>query len=257
MKVLSSSLIILFVILFPAATSSQSPTQQPKTGADDVVKISTTLIQVDATVLDKKGKPVKGLTADDFEIYENSKKQPITNFAFVELETDKSTEPFVTRRVPNAVAAPLGPSRLRPEQVHRTVALVVDDLGLSVPSIDVVKSSLKKFVDEQMQPGDVVAIIRTGSGAGALQQFTSDKRILYAAIDRVRWNPHGRSGINLFAVADPALAGASNVGSQMEALTGVPDIGITEDSLQHQRNAVMDLTGSKRLDNQYNQEIFS
>src|SRR6185503_6506912 len=56
-----------------------------------------------------------------------------------------------------------------------------------------------KFVDEQMQPGDLVAIIRTGAGVGALQQFTSDKRLLHAAIERVKWNSRGRSGIAAFA----------------------------------------------------------
>jgi len=40
-----------------------------------------------------------------------------------------------------------------------------------------------------MQPEDLVAIIRTGGGVGALQQFTTDKRVLYAAIEKLRWNP--------------------------------------------------------------------
>ena len=51
-----------------------------------------------------------------------------------------------------------------------------------------VKKALKKFVDEQMQPGDLVAIIRTGSGIGTLQQFTSDKQQLYAAIAQTKFN---------------------------------------------------------------------
>jgi len=41
---------------------------------------------------------------------------------------------------------------------------VVDDLGLSFESTHFVRSALKKFVDEQMQTGDLVAIIRTGGG---------------------------------------------------------------------------------------------
>jgi VWFA-related protein len=49
-----------------------------------------------------------------------------------------------------------------------------------------------------MEPGDLVAIIRTGSGMGALQQFTADKRLLYAAIDRVKFNSFGRVGISSF-----------------------------------------------------------
>ncbi len=49
-----------------------------------------------------------------------------------------------------------------------------------------------------MQEGDLVAIIRTGVGIGALQSFTSDKRQLFAAIDKIKWNSQGRVGINSF-----------------------------------------------------------
>jgi VWFA-related protein len=73
------------------------------------------------------------------------------------------------------------------------MAFVVDDLSLSFGSIFHTRKALKKFVDEQMRPGDLVAIIRTGGGVGALQQFTSDKNLLYAAIERIRWNPFGGS----------------------------------------------------------------
>ena len=74
------------------------------------------------------------------------------------------------------------------------MALVVDDLGLSFESAYYVRRALKKFLDQQMQPDDLVAIMRTGGGIGALQQFTSDKRQLYAAVEKVKWNPSGRGG---------------------------------------------------------------
>ncbi len=51
---------------------------------EDVVKISTSLIQVDVTVTDKSGKVVRDLKPEDFEIYENGVKQNITNFSFVD-----------------------------------------------------------------------------------------------------------------------------------------------------------------------------
>ena len=228
MRLRSFIFMLLLVLLFAAPIFSQTPAPSPKSRSEDVVKISTTLIQIDATVLDKEGKPVRGLTANDFEIYENNKKQQITNFSFIELEPDKSTESAVTKTdvakaSKSSIPVPPVPTRLRPEQVHRTVALVVDDLGLSVPSMDVVKSALKRFVDEQMQPGDVVAIIRTGSGAGALQQFTSDKRILYAAIDRVHWNPHGRGGISVFQAADPSDFGAGGSDNTINDITQPPN----------------------------------
>ena len=105
---------------------------------------------------------------------------------------------------------PVPPVRLRPEQVRRTFALVVDDLGLSFESMHFVRAALRKFVDEQMQTGDLVAIIRTGAGVGALQQFTSDKRLLHAAIERVKWNSRGRAGVAAFAaIEDSPLVTAS------------------------------------------------
>src|ERR1700686_1102918 len=102
MKLLSSTLGILLVLLFPIATSSQVPTQRPHRPIpparprieEEIVRIPTTLIRVGApTVLDNKDKIVTGLTADDFEIYENNKNQQITNFPLVELAPNKAAEP--------------------------------------------------------------------------------------------------------------------------------------------------------------------
>jgi VWFA-related protein len=54
-----------------------------------------------------------------------------------------------------------------------------------------------------MQPGDLVAILRTTAGIGALQQFTSDKRQLYSAIERVRGSLVGRGGGGTFGPLGP------------------------------------------------------
>src|SRR5205085_5269462 len=113
---------------------------------------------------------------------------------------DVAPAPSVHAR-PDPTAAPAPPIQLRPEQVRRTIALVVDDLGLSFESMYFVRKSLKKFVDEQVQPGDLVAVIRTGAGIGALQQFTTDKRLLHAAIEHIKFNAQTRS-IGAFAPVD-------------------------------------------------------
>jgi VWFA-related protein len=88
--------------------------------------------------------------------------------------------------------------QIRPEDVRRTIVLMVDDLGLSFESMAFVRSSLRKFVEKQMQAGDLVAVCRTAAGSGALQQFTADKRVLLSIIDGLRWNPNGRYGVSLF-----------------------------------------------------------
>ena len=231
MKHRSSVILALFCLFFcapiqgaqqtrPADKSTpqkDSPKDQPKPAKEeDVVRISVTLVQVDAVVTDKQGKPVTDLKSSDFEVYEDGRKQHITNFSFVGTQPESVPVPAVAPAKPDPKSKaplPLGPPvRLRPDQVRRTIALVVDDLGLSFESTGSVRDALKKFVDQQMQPGDLVAIIRTGAGMGALQQFTADKRQLYAAIERVRWNMNGRSGVGAFAPIDRDASGARSNG---------------------------------------------
>jgi len=188
---------------------SPSPTpppaeQQPE--SDDVVRINTNLVQVDAVITDKNGKIVTDLKPEELEILEDDRQQKITHFSYN--VTQNQAAPSNNTSAPaNKPAGPMPPSRLRPEDVRRTIALVIDDLGLSFQSANQVRRALKKFVDEQMQPGDLVAIIRTSGGMGALQQFTSDKRQLYAAIDRIKYYLGGRSGVSPFDPIELPTAG--------------------------------------------------
>jgi VWFA-related protein len=206
----------------PSPSPKPSPVEQqkPQAESDDVVRITTNLVQVDAVVSDKDGKLVTDLKPEEIEIFEDGRKQKITHFSY---NNATATEQPVKESRPTPAdknAPPVPPSRLRPEDVRRTIALVVDDLGLSFESTYFVREALKKFVDRQMQPGDLVAIIRTSGGMGALQQFTSDKRQLYAAIERVKWYATGRGGISAFAPIEPPTPGphGADIDAQAEEL---------------------------------------
>jgi VWFA-related protein len=160
---------------------------------DDVVRITSNLVQIDAVVTDKKGRQVTDLKADEFEILSDGKPQKITNFSYVQNVPDADAPPAPASDDKPGLPSPPSP-RLRPEQVRRTVAFVFNDLEMSWESVYYARRAIKKFVDEQMQPGDFVAILPASGGSGALQQFTNDKRLLNAAIRNLRWQPQfGRS----------------------------------------------------------------
>lgn len=218
MKTIAS--LLLFFVLAPACLNANAQTpvpppaptpQQDVQPADenDIVRVTTNLIQIAALVTDEKGKVVTNLRPEDFEILVNGKPQQVTNFSFVTVEPQPA-EQFVSARTNTEKKAPPIPAaRLRPEQVSRTIALVVDDLNTDCRNMPFVKRALKKFVDEQMQPGDMVAVISVGSGIGALQQFTSNRQQLHAAIDRITFNPEsgrcvdtGFSDLDLIKDAD-------------------------------------------------------
>jgi VWFA-related protein len=189
--------------LLPNVFSQEvTPTATPAAAEENSIKIPTTLIQVDVSVTDEKGRIIGDLKPEDFEVYENGVKQNVTTFSFISNVRIKNES---TKETKNSVAVPIPTAQLRPEQVRRTFALVVDDLSLSFESAARVRRALKKFVDEQMRDGDLVAIIRTGAGIGALQQFTTDRRQLYAAIERVKWNPSGKGKLNSFNPLEPTM----------------------------------------------------
>jgi VWFA-related protein len=215
MKKITSLFFFTLLALASASASAQTPVATPPeqtppkevqpADEDDVVRITTNLIQLDAVVTDKNGKVVTDLRPEEFEVFVNGKPQQITNFSLVAVEPQPAEQPGSTKK--NAVKTspvPLPPARIRPEQIKRTIAMIFDDLLLADPqSANYMRRAVRKFVDEQMQPGDLVAIIRTGRSFGALQQFTSDKQMLHAAIDRLRYNPMASS----VSVSDLLVAG--------------------------------------------------
>ncbi|HLM98264.1 MAG TPA: VWA domain-containing protein [Bryobacteraceae bacterium] len=209
-------------------SAQQPPAPTPSSPPDVVFSVTTSLVQLDAVVTDSKGNHVTDLTRDDFSVFEDGKPQQITHFSYVQVgqktPAERKAEPKPASKSP-AASAPMPSTPLRREEVRRTIVLMVDDLGISFETMAFVRSSLKKFVERQMQPGDLVAVCRTGSGSSVQQQFTSDKRILLAAVDALRWNPNGRAGLTFFEPYGKYPGGLDIPNGSAESLQPSYDVG--------------------------------
>ncbi len=75
------------------ATQQPSTPQQPEPD-DDVVKISTKLVQVDVVVTDKSGKPVTDLKPEEVQIFEDGRSQKITHFSYVVADSSSPENPL-------------------------------------------------------------------------------------------------------------------------------------------------------------------
>lgn len=244
------TVLISFILTLGQQQTAPTLPKKQDNPPDDVLRVNTNLVQIDVVVTDKDGKHVTDLRPEEIEIIEGKDKQKITNFSYITLGSP------VTGSQPTSVAANnsgtlIAPAALRPEQVHRTIALVVDDLGLSFESIISVKQALRKFVDTQMQPNDLVAVLRTSRGIGSMQQFTSDKRQLNAAIDGVNWYPSGRSGLGPNAQLDTQLGEDSTQGAQLinemeESRAARYSVG-TIDTLNSMLRGMSELPGRKAM----------
>jgi VWFA-related protein len=232
--------ILILTCLFSLTGYAQTaaPTVVPKQPDDDeIIKISTALVQIDATVTDKSGNIITDLKPEDFEIYANGKKQEITNFSLV--NGQKISKWISAGKSSGKAASPATPLPpiTRPEQVRRTIAIVVDDLGLSAETLTFTKYAVKKYINDQIQPGDMVAVISTSKGVGTLLQFTTDKRLLDAAVSGIYWNIKSREGLLPNKSIETPTVGQT----QMGAVVGPPmndrNIGIVGNELQQRAAA--------------------
>src|SRR5918911_1844893 len=64
-------------------TAQQQPTPAPAQEQEEVIRVSSELVQTDVMVFGKDGKFVEGLKADDFELKVDGKPQPVSFFESV------------------------------------------------------------------------------------------------------------------------------------------------------------------------------
>ncbi len=204
-----------------SALRAQVPGQPPATIGNDewpTFKAGTRLATVDAVVVDAQGRQVTDLKPSDFEVLERGATPRIHQAVYIRVGLADSgpavasmppspERPAATPRSRPLATGPLTTGRVSTRSNPRVLALVVDDLGLSFESTASVRRMLTRYVETQLEPGNLVAIIRTAGGVGTLQQFTTDRRLLLAAIDRVRWTVISRTGVSAFApVVPPSLS---------------------------------------------------
>ena len=180
------------------------------------VSTKVEVVRVDVSVTDRKGRPVRDLTAADFELREDATPRPITNFAFVTVGSRAAVAapPSSRSEVLAAEPATALPAAFATYQ-PRTMAFVVDDLNLSRTSVSRVRDLLKRFVERSLQPDDRVGLFRTGAARKSVVELGADRKALLSEITEITWN--GQSGRE--RPTDPiqrGLAAPVTVGAELD-----------------------------------------
>jgi VWFA-related protein len=149
-------------------------------------KLRVNLVQVRVVVRDSKGKPVEGLKREDFQVYDQGKLQAITAF---EVETPKSRQELAEAAVKTRQAAGEEAGGEKVTLPERFVALVFDDIHLTMGDASVVRASAKALI-ESMAPTDRIGIFTTSEQLK--RDFTSDKAALEETLLGVA--PHPKAG---------------------------------------------------------------
>jgi Ca-activated chloride channel family protein len=151
----------------PAPKSAQMPTASTgeEIGEDEVLRVTTNLVSIPVSVMDRDGRYVYDLRREDFRIYEDGTEQQISHFSNVE-------QPF-------------------------TVVLLMDTSFSSAAYLARIKEATNAFI-AQLRPLDaVLPVTFDGVIRPLLSKGTSDRNALSAAIERMRTD-EGNNGTKLY-----------------------------------------------------------
>jgi VWFA-related protein len=173
----SPTSVLVCVAALAAALSGQQPSRQ----APPTFQSSVDVVLVDASVLDKQRRPVRGLTTADFTILEDGKPQPIVAFTAVDLPSG----PASTRQAPakaswmRDVPADVATNDIGGE--GRLVVIMLDrtiEEGFATTTARRVAAA----AIDQLGPNDLAAVVYTASRA-LPQNFTGDRARLRKALE--------------------------------------------------------------------------
>src|SRR5215469_3134405 len=154
-----------------------------------VFHAQTDLVLVNVTVKDKHGNFVRDLKPEDFTLLEDNKQQKVVSFDIENIDSvllpdvaqTKSLEGLTAPKQPDL---PVETARDKEEFKNRRLLIFFFDLSAMEPDeIDHAVSAAENYVDHQMQPADLVALVSLGNSLQVNQDFTSDRALLKKALD--------------------------------------------------------------------------
>lgn len=212
MRLLPAMAVAVLAAAAPAAHQRQTPVSPPqfRSGVD--------LVHLDVSVLDRDRRPVRGLTPQDFTIFENGTPQQLAVFSAVDIpDPAPPSAPWVRDVAPDVVSnAGLDERRL--------FLILIDDSAIQADPFAMrnVKDVGRKVID-RLGPSDLAAVIFTRDNRNS-QDFTADRARLLAAVDKYT--------VGFRDMADAGIAGADDLylmysvnvlQSAVDAFSALPD----------------------------------
>lgn len=153
---------------------------------EDIVRIDTSLVQLNIGVADQQGRPITNLRRENFAVYEEGVRQNVMSF-------ESTTAAF-------------------------SLALLLDTSGSTLSFRQNLKFAAFRFIDA-LAAEDRVAVIGFSERTELLTKFTADRKQIAWAIDRAE----GRGGTELYAALDYALKQLAGEGKRRKAIIVLTD----------------------------------
>jgi VWFA-related protein len=205
--------LLVWTALFfiPAQLWAQDTAQPPAGQSTYTFRADTHIVLTDVTVTDAKGNPVHGLPESAFRIFDNNKPQPIASFE------EHAGLPAATTLQAAGSGGYSNDYLLHLPPVLNVV--LIDIANLDMADQMYLNYELTKFLNEQPEGQLLAVYLRASSGCFLVQNFTSDRKLLLAAVHKAipRFPPQGHQYLSDFdtlrqmAISLSQLPGRKNV----------------------------------------------
>jgi VWFA-related protein len=168
----------------PRGAAPEEPQREDQRPRAPVFRAAVTRVEISALVLDRGGKPVRGLMAADFEVLENGVPQVIRSFTPFTYDPELLVlpDPVLDRRDAERPVASVIASNFY-TSASRVFALILDDLHIDVRRTQVARAAARRLVD-QLAPTDLL-FVTTTSASESTGFFTRDRTTARRLIDQL------------------------------------------------------------------------
>jgi VWFA-related protein len=164
------SLLLCLTIVLPVLLAQDT---------DYVFRSTTELVLVNVTVRDKDGNFVRNLKPEDFTVLEDNKPQKVVSFDLENTDAVPTTDLAQVKLLQNGPATAAKtqtPAPIRATFKDRRLVVLFFDLSSMEPDeVERATVSAQNYVDKQMAPADLVAVVSLGNSLNVDQDFTADR----------------------------------------------------------------------------------
>lgn len=178
-------ILLAALLVFAGPSRAQVPESAAvETGFGEVVDVD--VIEVDVRVTDKQGRPVRDLTREDFEVFEDGHPVVVTNFRVVDgiAQEGESVETLAAARAPS-LPTEVEPAKRRREVVVTSpphIILFVDNVNIRPLHRTRVMKELRRFVVDLEIPARLM-VVSYDRRLEIRQRFTTDVGTVLGALD--------------------------------------------------------------------------
>jgi VWFA-related protein len=151
------------------------------------IKVVSRLVNVGVVAYDKKGHPVTDLKADDFEVYDNGRKQEVRFFSQAPAAAPSLPPPEATKTTPfvtfsNRISDPAAPTAPAQSSEAGATILLIDESHVAWADMNYARSQMLEFLGKLAPTERVGLYSMTGLGFRVLIEATTDHAALMARL---------------------------------------------------------------------------